>query len=513
MTEARTPPKVRRPEPAPRISSPAVAELKNLLAIADSAADPAAAREEVLHEFHTVASETPLFEKSGRPGHTIVTFLFWDATAADVLLFANRLTDERDIVRSLMDRVPGTPIWSLSYLMRDDWRASYAFVPLKSWQGARLREADAGAGAGAGAGLGAGAGAGAGVAGLAAPAGAGATPGSAAPGAELNRPDQLRLRELLDRGVPDPRNSVRCMNRVRKPMSIVSLPDALHDPWPADCIAVQHPEIYTGLAGTLQHAAMPGDTGPDGQELWLYEPPPLKAETGAAAGAAANTAAGRAVDRADPAQSGGPDEPAGRFADGDLPLLVVLDGDTWLTQQHLHRILERQMLAGELPPLRALFVASGGRENRWQRLHAAAEFETVLVESVLPWARTHWRLPASCPTVLTGQSLAGYVAITAGLRHPRAFNHVIAQSASLWQADPFQALARHGSRHSFEAADSPQLHIQVGLQEWVLLEPHRDLVRNLREQGWNVTATEYNGGHDYVLWRAHLVETLRRVLR
>ncbi|RRD61184.1 alpha/beta hydrolase-fold protein [Leucobacter sp. OH1287] len=480
MTEARTPPKVRRPEPAPRVFSPAVAELKKLLAIADSAADPGPAREEVLHEFHTVASETPLFEESGLAGHTIVTFLFWDATAADVLLFANRLTDERDIVRSLMDRVPGTPIWSLSYLMRDDWRASYAFVPLKSWQGARLREANAGAGAGAGAG----------VAGLAVPAGAGATPGSAAPGTELNRPDQLRLRELLDRGVPDPRNSVRCMNRVRKPMSIVSLPDALHDPWPADCIAVQHPEIYTGLAGTLQHAAMPGDAGPDGQELWLYHPPALRADVDADA-----------------------DRAADRFADGDLPLLVVLDGDTWLTQQHLHRILERQMLAGELPPLRALFVASGGRENRWQRLHAAAEFETVLVESVLPWARTHWRLPASGLTVLTGQSLAGYVAITAGLRHPRAFNHVIAQSASLWQADPFQALARHGSRHSFEAADSPQLHIQVGLQEWVLLEPHRDLVRNLREQGWNVTATEYNGGHDYVLWRAHLVETLRRVLR
>ena len=506
MTEARTPPKVRRPEPAPRVLSPAVAELKKLLTIADSAVDPGAAREEVLHEFHTVASETPLFEESGLAGHTIVTFLFWDATAADVLLFANRLTDERDIVRSLMDRVPGTPIWSLSYLMRDDWRASYAFVPLKSWQGARLREANAGAGAGAGPA--------AGIAGRAATADAGATPGATPPRpelnrAELNRPDQLRLRELLDRGVPDPRNSVRCMNRVRKPMSIVSLPDALHDPWPADCIAVQHPEIYTGLAGTLQHAAMPDDAGPDGQELWLYQPPPLKAETGAAAGASA----GRAAVPADPAQSGGPDEPAGRFADGDLPLLVVLDGDTWLTQQHLHRILERQMLAGELPPLRALFVASGGRENRWQRLHAAAEFETVLVESVLPWARTHWHLPASGLTVLTGQSLAGYVAITAGLRHPRAFNHVIAQSASLWQADPFQALARHGSRHSFEAADSPQLHIQVGLQEWVLLEPHRDLVRNLREQGWNVTATEYNGGHDYVLWRAHLVETLRRVLR
>lgn len=501
MTAARTPPKVRRPEPAPRVSSPAIAELEKLLLIADSAADPAAAREEVLHEFHTVASQAPLFEQSGRPGHTIVTFLFWDATSADVLLFANRLTDERDIVRSLMDRVPGTPIWWLSYLMRDDWRASYAFVPLSSWQGAQLREVDAAAG-------GAGAGAGAGIAGLVAPADANATPGSAAPMPELNLPDQLRLRELLDRGVPDPRNSVRCMNRVRKPMSIVSLPDALQDPWPADCIAVQHPEIYTGLAGTLQHAEMPGDAGPDGQELWLYQPPALRAAAGADPGRAADRA--QAGESADPARLAGP---ADRFDDRDLPLLVVLDGDTWLTQQHLHRILERQILAGELPPLRALFVASGGRENRWQRLHAAAEFETILVHDILPWARNNWRLNTGSHTILTGQSLAGYVAITAGLRHPRAFNHVIAQSASLWQADPFQALSRHGSRHSFEAADSPQLHIQVGLQEWVLLDPHRDLVRNLREQGWDVAATEYNGGHDYVLWRAHLVQTLRQILR
>jgi enterochelin esterase family protein len=51
-----------------------------------------------------------------------------DSEAEEVPLFANRITDERNLAASLMRRVPGADVWHLSYRMRADWRASYGFA-------------------------------------------------------------------------------------------------------------------------------------------------------------------------------------------------------------------------------------------------------------------------------------------------------------------------------------------------------------------------------------------------
>lgn len=107
----RTPPKVRRPVPSPRVDSPVIARL---------AADLAGARDEggrrqVLDAFWS-GRRSPVVEPSGDAWD--VTFLWRDAAAEEVLLFVNRLTDERDLDRSLMERLPGTDVWHLAYRLR-----------------------------------------------------------------------------------------------------------------------------------------------------------------------------------------------------------------------------------------------------------------------------------------------------------------------------------------------------------------------------------------------------------
>ncbi|NMD47444.1 MAG: DUF3327 domain-containing protein, partial [Propionibacterium sp.] len=116
-TAPRTPPKVRRPVPAPRVSSPVVARL---------AADLDAGVPGALAAFWS-GRVSPVIEPDG--DGWIVTFLWRDAEADEALLFVNRLTDERDLGRSLMDRLPGTDLWHLAYRMPGDWRASYSFLP------------------------------------------------------------------------------------------------------------------------------------------------------------------------------------------------------------------------------------------------------------------------------------------------------------------------------------------------------------------------------------------------
>ncbi|GAA5030705.1 esterase family protein [Microbacterium fluvii] len=157
-----------------------------------------------------VALATPLVDPvPGAPGERIVTFVWRDAQAAEVLLFANRLTDEKNIDESLLERLPGTDVWHLAYRMDADWRASYSFLVRGAGERAPWRTDD----------------------------------------------DQVALRAALDRGRRDLRNPVTSRNRAGVDQSVVELPDAPRQPWLAASPASAPREVES----------------PGGRRLWIHE--------------------------------------------------------------------------------------------------------------------------------------------------------------------------------------------------------------------------------------------------
>ena len=116
------PPKTPRPTPAPRVPSPLMTRIVN------EAVDTQELNARITE---IVADGTPLIEQAyyddgtANENERIVTFLYQHATAEQVLIFVNRLTDEKNLPLSLMERIPGTDWWELSFQMRTDWRASY----------------------------------------------------------------------------------------------------------------------------------------------------------------------------------------------------------------------------------------------------------------------------------------------------------------------------------------------------------------------------------------------------
>jgi enterochelin esterase family protein len=140
--------------------------------------------------------------------------LWRDAEARSVLLFANRITDEKNLEASLLRRVRGTDIWHIAYRMETDWRASYCFLP--SYDNRKAADT-----------LGFG---------------------------------QRAVRDALDNGLSDPRNPRQCQNRVLNTLSVVELPDAPPQPW-----AKPRPEL--ALRGKVSSHKV------DGYSVWLYEPP------------------------------------------------------------------------------------------------------------------------------------------------------------------------------------------------------------------------------------------------
>ncbi|WP_235735756.1 enterochelin esterase domain-containing protein [Nocardioides alcanivorans] len=153
----------------------------------------------------------PLVEPVDNPDERLVTFVWHDADAEQVLLFANRLTDETRLPETLLSPLPGTDLWALSVVMRSDWRASYAFVVQR--------------------------------------------PGERAPW--LAEGDQVQIRATLDRGHPDPHNPATCRNRAGVVQSVVALPDSPPQPF-----LVRRPGTP---AGTLRSEALPG-----GREGWSW---------------------------------------------------------------------------------------------------------------------------------------------------------------------------------------------------------------------------------------------------
>lgn len=198
----RTPPKFPRPDPVPRGTSPTLARLAD---------DPSPAA--VSAFWDGPAASLPLVEDVGASGRLLVTFCWRDEEASQVLVFANRVTDEKRLGESMLSRIPGTDVWHVSFLLAPTWRASYCFFAVR--------------------------------------------PGERPPW--LDDDDQVAIRAAFNRGHADPRNPAVCRNWVGSLQSVAALPEAPPQPWLAP-----RPGVERGPVVECE--------GPDGRRVWVRTP-------------------------------------------------------------------------------------------------------------------------------------------------------------------------------------------------------------------------------------------------
>ena len=408
-----TPPKLPRPQRAPLATSPTLAAVHQRLLERPQLASQLQA------QLWQQVTSTPLLEADPtQEGKYLVTFL-WRGAAHSVLLFVNRLTDEKNLADSYMRRLPGTDTWYLTYRMDGDWRASYCFLPAP-----------------------------------------------AAAQAPWLQGSQVRLRQALDGGLPDPHNPVTCTNRRGFVQSVVSLPLAPAWPlgeWPVFADAVADAGSLNAVAGveTL------------GRKIWVYTPALISRSQ-------------------------------------SWPVLLVLDGEVWLKRHHLHLALAQLMDAGLIAPAYIVFIDSGGTEQRWQEL-GESNFGRYLSGPLLNWLKTHYAIsPKPADRVVIGQSLGALTVLRTLVGYPQLIGAGISQSASLWQDVLFNEL------NALDATQTPlagtRAWIEVGSQEWILAPLQPKAVHQLRKAGMQVKDMVYNGGHDYACWRINLASALMQLL-
>ena len=443
-----TPPKLPRPQRAPLATSPTLAAMHQRLLERPQLASQLQA------QLWQQVTSTPLLEADPtQEDKYLVTFL-WRGAAHSVLLFVNRLTDEKNLADSYMRRLPGTDTWYLTYRMDGDWRASYCF--------------------------------------LLAPTAA---------QAPWLQGSQVRLRQALDGGLPDPHNPVTCTNRRGFVQSVVSLPLAPAWPlgqWPvfsddaaaggldAGRLDASEDRDGTGELGAGRGDADAGrlnagrvdvvaDLDTLGRQIWVYTPAPISRTQ-------------------------------------SYPVLLVLDGEVWLKRHHLHLALAQLMDAGLIAPAYIVFIDSGGTEQRWQELgDSESDFGGYLSGQLLNWLKAHYAISSNpADRVVIGQSLGALTVLRTLVAYPQLIGAGISQSASLWQDVLFNEL------NALDATQTPlagtRAWIEVGSQEWILAPLQPKAVSQLRQAGMQVKDMVYNGGHDYACWRINLASALMHLL-
>lgn len=185
--------------------------------------------------------------------------------------------------------------------------------------------------------------------------------------------------------------------------------------------------------------------------------------------------------------------------DGESPMPVAFfnDGTEYLSLAMTKNILDNLIDQKKIVPLIAVFIPPGNREQefRMTRLEAYSKF---LIDEVLPAITAGWKISSSASErAIIGASDGGHAALWIALSHPDVFGMAGTQSATI--TDRLQALV------SGTTVEGRKFALDCGRYDLTgFLDHHYAFSRLLRDCGGNVYSTEWNEGHSWGNWRAHL---------
>jgi enterochelin esterase family protein len=194
-------------------------------------------------------------------------------------------------------------------------------------------------------------------------------------------------------------------------------------------------------------------------------------------------------------------------------LLVLFDGHAYKTDIPAPVILDNLLAQGKIPPFVAVLVHQVDRLNE---LMCSEPFADFLAQDLVPWVRKEYRVsPEPSRTIVGGLSAGGLMAAYCGLRHPEVFGNVLSQSGSFWYTPEAMKMTERPlpyadtgwlTRKFVEAPRLPvRFYLEVGRLEMSFfanqVAENRRLRDVLQAKGYDVTYSEYSGGHDGFCWR------------
>ena len=218
---------------------------------------------------------------------------------------------------------------------------------------------------------------------------------------------------------------------------------------------------------------------------------------------------------------------------GPFPVLYLLNGlsddhTAWTRRTSLERYLE----SGWQDSLPLIVVMPNGERSFYTdaKERLKSNFETYITQDIIGFVdRTFRTIPTREGRVVAGLSMGGYGAFKLALKHPDKFCAAVSHSGAVdfargdftrtddWGQEWRPIMGSHpagGPDDIFALAESidrshlPALRFDCGTEDF-LLDHNRALKAHLTALGIPHEYEEHPGGHDWVYWNFHILDTLK----
>ncbi|QDQ06207.1 alpha/beta hydrolase [Bacillus sp. BD59S] len=193
-------------------------------------------------------------------------------------------------------------------------------------------------------------------------------------------------------------------------------------------------------------------------------------------------------------------------------LLIVFDGKSFINNLSIAKTLNYLIYKKEIPSCIAVAIDP---IDRLEELTYNDKMNAFLTKELLPWIQAKYRVHKEAKhTTIAGFSLGGLAAFYAALQNPHIFGNVLSMSGSVhWKKDSYENQIPW-IENQISSIDSNTTHlysyIAVGeLENEPLLTANRRLYKALKENRYQNTYEEFQGGHGGIWWREKLFDGVK----
>lgn len=185
-----------------------------------------------------------------------------------------------------------------------------------------------------------------------------------------------------------------------------------------------------------------------------------------------------------------------------FPMIIMHDGLEFISLASMHNVLDYLISEDQIEPIIGVFVPPVNRTPEYAG-NQMSSFNNFIVNELLPYIRNRYRIKSGSENcAVGGASNGGNISLYLALNNPDIFGNVAAQSSNVI------------SSISQGFQNTPKLNLKVyldiGKYDISVLIP---LVKNLRSilqsKGYDMMYREFNEGHSWGNWRAHIDDFLK----
>ena len=192
--------------------------------------------------------------------------------------------------------------------------------------------------------------------------------------------------------------------------------------------------------------------------------------------------------------------PAAYEDGGAYHAIFVHDGGDYISLGSMVDVLDNLIYAGSIPPVVAVFIDPVDRNFEYW---ANPEYERVVVEEILPFVTAGYSISGDpAKTAVMGASLGGAISLFISANHPDIFGKCGSQSG---------AFALDGGTLFAKMEKLERQPVDFYLDTGVigdLVDDNRRMRDILEMKDYNLMYQEFNEGHSWGNWRAHLDDML-----